>query len=74
MDLYTRISPPTKKNLVKCPERLRHDLNEYEKIETYKDGTFKIQADEELLWLIQFIKEFNTKLEKWKGGSNDHQQ
>ena len=65
LDLYTRISKPTKKNLVKCPERLKYDMNEYEKIETYKDGTFKIQADAELLWLIQFINEFNKKLDKW---------
>ena len=63
---YPRISEPTKKNLVKCPERLKYDLRAYTTIDTYQNGTFKIEADEELFWLIKFIKDFNKTLEMWQ--------
>ena len=65
IDYYPRISEPTKKNLVKCPERLKYDLDKYEVIQTFKDGDFKIEADEELLWLIKFIKDFKEEVELW---------
>ncbi len=62
---YPRISEPTKKNLVKCPEKLKYDLEAYPHIETYKNGDFKIEADDELLWLIKFIKDFYVEVEHW---------
>jgi hypothetical protein len=67
---FLRISEPTKKNLVKCPERLRYTLEGYTNIETYKDGTFKIEADEELLNFIKFTRKFIEELDKWEKEKN----
>ena len=65
IEYYPRISSPTKKNLVKVPERLQYDLKEYPVIEKYANGTFKIEADQELLDFIQYVKDFYTILDRW---------
>lgn len=65
IEYYPRISAPTKKNLVKVPEKLQYDLREYPLIERYSNGSFKIEADQELLDFIQYVKDFYAILDKW---------
>lgn len=65
IEYYPRISAPTKKNFVKAPEKLQYDLREYPVIEKYNNGSFKIEADQELLDFIQYVKDFYAILDRW---------
>ncbi len=65
IEYYPRISVPTKKNFVKVPEKLQYDLREYPVIEKYGNGSFKIEADQELLDFIQYVKDFYAILDRW---------
>ena len=65
IEYYPRISAPTKKNFVKVPEKLQYDLREYPVIERYSNGSFKIEADQELLDFIQYVKDFYAILDRW---------
>ena len=67
---WKSISKPTKKGVVKCPNRISMELAEYPIIDRFNSGDFKIQADKELLDLLTEIEEFYAAIEKW---TNKHE-
>ena len=66
LQYWRKTSKPTKKGIVKCHDRIFGELKDgYPVIERYSSGSFKIQADQELLDLLKEIEEFHTELENW---------
>lgn len=62
---WKQVSKPTKKGVVKCPNRISMELADYPVIDRFKDGDFKIQADKELFDLLTEIEEFYVSVDKW---------
>ncbi len=67
---WKSISKPTKKGVVKCPDRLSMELADYHVIDRFNGGDFKIQADKEVFDLLAEIEEFYAAIEKW---TNKHE-
>ena len=67
---FKKTSKPTKSGIVKCDSEIYANLvKNYHIIERYKNGDFKVKADEELLGLLAEIEEFYTYLENWENKS-----
>ena len=62
---WKNISKPTKRGVVKCPNRISMELADYPVIDRFNSGDFKIQADKELFDLLTEIEEFYASIEIW---------